>query len=79
MNNDYNVLHLPTTVGGNPQGISNHLKELGVQSETWTVRQNYFGYPADKVIVDSNDLIIISELKRLFAFRYIFFLQNCLL
>jgi glycosyltransferase involved in cell wall biosynthesis len=72
MDNDYNVLHLPTTVGGNPQGISNHLKELGVQSETWTIRQNYFGYPADKVIVDSKDSIILAELKKLLALRYVF-------
>jgi glycosyltransferase involved in cell wall biosynthesis len=72
MDNDYNVLHLPTTVGGNPQGISNHLNELGVQSETWTIRQNYFGYPADKVIVDSKDSIILAELKKLLALRYVF-------
>jgi hypothetical protein len=31
------VIHLPTTVGGNPQGISKHLNQLGVESTTWTL------------------------------------------
>ena len=51
----YKVLHLPTTVGGNPQGISRHLVELGVVSESFSVYQNYFGYPADKIIANKFD------------------------
>lgn len=65
------VLHLPTTVGGNPQGISKHLQILGVKSETWTLRQNYLGYPADRVIWKESDSLIIRELKRLWALRYV--------
>lgn len=65
------VLHLPTTVGGNPQGISKHLKQLGVKSETWTLRQNYLGYPADQVIWQDSDSLISRELKRLWALRYV--------
>ncbi len=66
------VIHLPTTVGGNPQGISRHLNELGVKSETWTLRQNYFGYPADKVIFLDNNSRLISEFKKFLALRYVF-------
>lgn len=65
------VIHLPTTVGGNPQGISRHLNQLGVKSETWTIRQNYFGYPADKVLSHSDNLLLI-ELKKILALRYVF-------
>lgn len=65
------VLHLPTTVGGNPQGISKHLNKLGVASETWTLRQNYLGYPADLVIWQESDSLISRELKRLWALRYV--------
>jgi len=66
------VIHLPTTVGGNPQGISRHLRELGVESETWAVSQNYFGYPADKVLTNEKDGLVKKELYKLFALRYVF-------
>jgi hypothetical protein len=66
------VIHLPTTVGGNPQGLSRHLNELGLSSETWTLRQNYLGYPADQVIQDVYDSVIVAEIKRLWAMSYIF-------
>lgn len=65
------VIHLPTTVGGNPQGISRHLNEIGVDSETWTFEQNYIGYSADKVIKEVSDSTFIGEIKRLFALSYI--------
>lgn len=65
------VVHLPTSVGGNPQGISKHLNELGLQSQTWVIAQNYFNYPADKVICEETDSLCVCELKRLFALRYI--------
>ncbi|MCB9109949.1 MAG: glycosyltransferase family 1 protein [Anaerolineales bacterium] len=66
------VLHLPYTVGGNPQGISKHLNLLGVNSQTWTLYQNYLSFAADKVIFSSKDRVIIREIKRLWALRYIF-------
>lgn len=66
------VIHLPSTVGGNPQGISRHLNQLGVQSETWTIRQNYLAYPVDKVISGDSDNMILREVKKLFALRYVF-------
>ena len=66
------VIHLPTTVGGNPQGISKHLNGLGVKSETWALSQNYFGYPADKVLYKEDEGLFVRELKRILALRYIF-------
>jgi hypothetical protein len=66
------VLHLPTTVGGNPQGISKSLNQIGIESETWTLKQNYFAYPADKVICSQSDGLFMCELKRILALRYVF-------
>lgn len=66
------VLHLPSTVGGNPQGLSRHLGLLGVQSQTWSYDQNYLSYPADKVLFKKGDKVIVREIKRLWALRYVF-------
>lgn len=66
------VLHLPTTVGGNPQGISKHMRILGVDSQTWALRQNYLGYPADRVIWNDSDNFLSREWKRLKALSYVF-------
>ena len=66
------ILHLPYTVGGNPQGLSRHLNLLGVQSETWTLYQNYLAFNANKVIFNEKDRVFVRELKRLWALRYIF-------
>lgn len=66
------VIHLPTTVGGNPQGISRHLRDLGVDSETWTIHQNFFGYPSDKVILNVDDPLFKREWKKICAMRYMF-------
>ncbi len=66
------VLHLPSTVGGNPQGLSKHLNQIGIESETWALRQNYLGYPADKVICCDTDNRVWCELKRIFSLRYVF-------
>jgi len=66
------VLHLPTTVGGNPQGISRHLVELGVVSESFSVYQNYFGYPADKIIANKSDNPLWIEFKKLWLLNYVF-------
>ncbi len=66
------VIHLPTTVGGNPQGISRHLNEIGVTSESLTLQQNFFGYPADKVIKNECDSRLWAEIKRLWWLSYVF-------
>lgn len=66
------VIHLPTNVGGNPQGISKHLNKMGVVSQTWTFERNYFGYPADKIIKKNGQSFIVGELKRILALSYIY-------
>jgi glycosyltransferase involved in cell wall biosynthesis len=65
MNRSYKVLHAPTTVGGNPQGLSEALNSLGVYSRTLALRQNYINYPADYVLWSEKDGLIKRELKRL--------------
>lgn len=61
------VLHVPTAVGGNPQGLSQHLEKIGVQSESWVFQSNYLGYAADYVIWKKTDRLLVRELKRLRA------------
>ncbi len=72
MKKNIKVLHLPSLVGGNPQGLSKHLNQIGIESETWALKQNHFGYLADKVICGYKDNIVWCELKRILALRYIF-------
>lgn len=47
------VLHCPTTVGGNPQGICNAERDLGIQSHTVAFTQTAFDYPCDEVLWDA--------------------------
>jgi hypothetical protein len=47
------VLHCPATVGGNPQGLARAERRLGMHSESWTLTQNVYGYPADRVLCRS--------------------------
>jgi hypothetical protein len=71
MSKKLKIIHLPTTVGGNPQGISKHLNLLGVDSQTWTLSQNVFGYPADKVIMNGKEGMLLTEVKKILALGYI--------
>ena len=48
------VIHLPTTAGGNPQGLSRALDRLGVHSESWIFEQNVYNYPATHSIWSAN-------------------------
>lgn len=73
MARSYKVLHAPTTVGGNPQGLSNALNFLGVFSRTLTLRQNYFNYQADYILWSENEGLFKRELKRLIALIYVAF------
>jgi hypothetical protein len=59
-------------VGGNPQGLSRVLTDLGFRSESWALQQSSFGYLADKVIWSERDGLIIQELKRIAALTYVF-------
>jgi hypothetical protein len=61
------ILHVPSTVGGNPQGLSRHLRELGVDSVSWAFDRNYFNYPCDRVLWSPEDGPLRRELKRIGA------------
>lgn len=61
------VVHLPTSVGGNPKGLSAHLEKLGVKSETWIFQQNIFNYASTKVIWSESDGALSREVKRWLA------------
>ncbi len=65
------VIHVPSTVGGNPQGMSRALNRIGVDSSTWVIQQNYFGYPADKVIAPKKAGILLVEFLKILSLRYI--------
>lgn len=62
----YKVLHTPTTVGGNSQGLSEGLNKNGIYSRTACLRNNYFNYPSDFTIWSESDGLFVRELKRLF-------------
>lgn len=66
------ILHLPTTVGGNPQSISRHLRQLGMDSTSLAVKQNVYGYQADKFLGDGRSSKRILKLRRLAALVYVF-------
>ena len=67
------VIHLPSSVGGNPQGISRGLKCLGLKSKTIVVAQNKFNYPSDEVISNQTDSYLKREIKKFAALKYVFY------
>ena len=69
-NKSKKIIHLPTTVGGNPQGISASMKSLDLDSVSWSTTQNYLKYKADYIIAEA-DNVFIKEFRKLLALRYI--------
>jgi hypothetical protein len=67
----YKVLHAPSSVGGNPQTLSRALRQLGVDSQSLVVSQNYMAYPADIELHRPGQSFLMRELKRVWT---IFFL-----
>lgn len=66
------ILHLPESVGGNAYTLSNAMKRVGLDSQCWILKPNYLKYGFDHSIAAPNDGYLITEIKRLFALRYIF-------
>ena len=58
------ILHCPTTVGGNPQGLAKAERSLGHDSESITLSQTVYKYSADHVTFQENDNFITREYKR---------------
>ena len=65
------IIHLPLNIGGNPQQTSKCLNELGLDSQTWVIAQNYLKYQADKIICSPKDNRIMVEIKKFAALRYV--------
>ena len=61
------VIHLPQVVGGNPGGLSQGLRNIGVTSETLATRTHPFGYPADNFILSGNESLAVIQIKKLRA------------
>ena len=61
------VIHLPEVVGGNPGGLSQGLRNIGVTSETLATRTHPFGYPADNFILSGNESLAAIQIKKLRA------------
>ena len=66
------VIHVPKNVGGNPYLISKFLNKINIKSTIWVYEDFYFNYPADKIIIDKKDGILLREIKKFLALRYIF-------
>lgn len=66
------VIHVFTDTGGNPQGISRSLNEIGISSEVWVMNESQISYGNCKSISKIEDSLIIKEIKKLFALRYTF-------
>lgn len=61
------VIHLPASIGGNAQNLSRYMAALGIESETWVLDGNRFGYAADRRLFSDGDNVFLRELKRLGA------------
>lgn len=66
------VIHLPEMVGGNAWGLSQGLRAIGVQSETWSLLPPAFGYKSDRVISAKEDSLIKREVAKILSLRYVF-------
>jgi len=71
MKTQYKVIHAPTTVGGNPQGLSKALNRLGVLSHSLTLTQNYFNYSSDYVVFADKDGLFVKEIKKIFCILWV--------
>ena len=68
------ILHLPSTVGGNPQAISEQMKIMGIRSQSWAISPNPLGLgkESDRFIYHESENFIIKEIKKLICLRYVF-------
>lgn len=61
------VLHAPSSTGGNPQGLSRALRQMGVDSRSLVISQNYIAYQADIVLHVPGQSMVVRELRRIWA------------
>ncbi|WP_435641554.1 glycosyltransferase family 1 protein [Micavibrio aeruginosavorus] len=58
------VVHCPTMVGGNPQGLSRAERELGLDSKSICLSSTYLDYPADEIVYKVSAPLIENEVRR---------------
>lgn len=58
------VLHCPSTVGGNPQGLARAERELGLLSWSIAFWQNFLLYESDEILRSYRQSPIVGEIKR---------------
>lgn len=67
------ILHTPTDVGGNPQGIARAERQLGYQSESVVFADSIFRYAGKTLLFKSTDGFLKREIRRYsFFFKALF-------
>lgn len=57
------VLHCPTSVAGNPEGLARAERELGLESRTVAFRENFYRYKPDELLFTGGENFIGKERK----------------
>ena len=60
-----NVIHLPTSVGGNSYALARAERQLGINSVSLNVWKNFWNYPADIVLDSDNFFAKMNMLLKL--------------
>ena len=55
------VLHLPTAIGGMPWGLAQGERKIGLHSEVLVLFENWFQYPADRIIFRRSQKSILKR------------------
>ncbi len=66
------ILHAPTTVGGNPQGLARAERKIGLKSWSVTLHNNYINYSVDEVLFNKKNRFL-SEIGRLWFYTRFFY------
>lgn len=66
--NNIKVLHAPTSVGSNPQGMSKALNRINVNSTDFTLYPHPFEYMSDFVLFKKEPNFIVREIVKIFYF-----------
>lgn len=64
------ILHCPTTVGGNPQSLAKAERELGQESQSMTLSQNFLNFAADHVVFKGHKFSPFNIFRRIAAIRF---------
>ena len=58
------VLHCPTMIGGNPQGLARAEREIGLKSWSVAFDASYCDYDCDEVLCGDEPKLLLREIKR---------------